>query len=196
VPTLGPRFDEALIYATHLHSTQLRKGTSIPYVSHLLGVASLVIEAHGDEDQAIAALLHDSEEDQGGPVALAQVKHRFGERVARIVHGCSDTDQNPKPPWPERKADYLKRLQEEESDVLLVSLADKLHNARAILADLQTERDALWARFNGTKEQELSYYRSLADTFRSRLPGKLADELSRTVIEIEHLANPAPAPRA
>jgi (p)ppGpp synthase/HD superfamily hydrolase len=196
LPTLGRRFDQALIYATHLHSTQLRKGTSIPYVSHLLGVASLVLEADGDEDQAIAALLHDSQEDQGGPAALAQVRHRFGDRVARIVQGCSDTDQNPKPPWPERKAEYLKRLQEEEPDILLVALADKVHNARAVLADLRILGDALWARFNGTKEQELSYYRGLANTFRSRLPGKLADELNRVVIELENLASVPPAPRA
>jgi (p)ppGpp synthase/HD superfamily hydrolase len=193
---LGDRFEEALLYAAQLHSTQRRKGTTIPYVSHLLAVASLVIEAGGDEDQAIGALLHDAVEDQGGPPAMAQIQHRFGDRVAQIVAGCTDTDQDPKPPWPERKAEYLKRLDEEQPDVLLVSLADKVHNARAVLADLGVIGDELWSRFTGTKEQELGYYRRLADTFRRRLPCELTNELDRVVSEIERIATAAPAREA
>jgi len=188
---LGSRFDEALALATRLHATQLRKGTSIPYVAHLLSVAALVLEAGGDEDQAIAALLHDAVEDQGGAATLAEIRRRFGDRVAAIVDGCSDTDQVPKPPWRRRKEVYLEHLAEAGPDVLLVSLADKIHNARAVLADLRVLGDGLWPRFSGGKDGELWYYRRLADTFAARRPGALADELGRTVAEIERLAGRA-----
>ena len=186
---LGPRFEAALSYATRLHADQLRKSTTIPYISHLLGVASLVIEAGGDEDEAIAALLHDSVEDQGGAATLRLIKRRFGARVGEIVAGCSDTDATPKPPWRARKKAYLKHLKHEESpSIRLVSLADKLHNARAILSDLRNEGSGVWDRFNAQKRDQLWYYRRLADTFLALDKTPMAEELDRVVSKIERLA--------
>jgi (p)ppGpp synthase/HD superfamily hydrolase len=132
-PPLGPRFDRAFAFARELHADQPRKQTTIPYVSHLMGVASLVLEDGGDEDEAIAALLHDAVEDQGGQRTLARVRKLFGQRVALIVEACSDTDVAPKPPWQERKASYIAHLRDPEtsSSAIRVSLADKLHNASA-----------------------------------------------------------------
>jgi (p)ppGpp synthase/HD superfamily hydrolase len=189
-PMLGPRFRDALTYAAELHADQARKGTHIPYLGHLLGVCSLVIDSGGSEDQAIAALLHDSAEDRGGRARLADIEARFGTSVAAIVQACSDTFETPKPPWDERKTNYIERLRNEPSDVLLVSLADKVHNAAAILADLQTMGAALWDRFNGGREGTLWYYRSLADVFAERLGSNwLTRELERLVSAIE--TNPA-----
>jgi (p)ppGpp synthase/HD superfamily hydrolase len=141
---LGTRFDGALIYAVHLHGGQVRKGTTIPYVAHLLGVASLALEAGADEDEAIAALLHDAVEDQGGLARRADIEVRFGARVARIVADCSDADQEPKPPWRERKEAYLANLGSKAKSSLLVSLADKTHNAQAIVSDLHSQGPSLW----------------------------------------------------
>lgn len=166
----------------------MRKGTTIPYVSHLLGVAALVLEAGGDEDQAIAALLHDAVEDQGGAATQAEIQRRFGDRVAAIVAACSDTDRHPKPPWRERKEAYLRHLAHAPREALLVSLADKVHNSRSLLADLRDDGDRTWSRFSGGKEGELWYYRRLADTFGAIAPGRLAAELERTVREIERLS--------
>ena len=185
---LTARFDAALAYAVDIHRTQLRKGTSIPYVAHLLGVAALVLEDGGDEDEAIAALLHDAVEDQGGAPRLADIRARFGDRVARIVDGCTDTDATPKPPWRQRKAAYLAHLREAPLEELRVSAADKLHNARAILAEYREMGEALWPRFNEGREGQLWYYRSLVEAFRARRPGRLTDELARTVDELEKLA--------
>ena len=175
--------------ACELHAGQVRKGSrGIPYVGHLLGVASIVIEDGGDEDEAIAALLHDAPEDQGGEATLARIRDEYGERVAEIVEACTDTLENPKPPWRERKERYIAHLEEAPQDVLRVSLADKVHNARAILADYREVGEELWSRFRGTREESLWYYRTLADLFSRRRPGPLADELRRTVDEIEALA--------
>jgi GTP pyrophosphokinase len=187
---LKHRFEDAVIFATGLHATQLRKGTSIPYAAHLLAVASVVLEDGGDEDQTIAALLHDAVEDQGGPATLEAIRTRFGERVAGIVHGCTDADTIPKPPWQERKQRYLEHLRHAPREVLRVSAADKLHNARAILTDYRTLGDALWARFNPEAGQDniLWYYRALADIFRDRSPGPLSAELGRVVAELHRLA--------
>lgn len=182
---LSDRFTQALILATELHSTQVRKGTSTPYISHLLGVASLVLEHGGDEDEAIAALLHDAVEDQGGAATLALIRGQFGDRVAAIVEGCTDTQQTPKPPWRERKEIYLKHLNHASDSVRLVSAADKLHNARAILTDLHTHGNELWARFSGGQDGVLWYYRSLANTLQSQGSTPLTLELSRTVIAIK-----------
>jgi (p)ppGpp synthase/HD superfamily hydrolase len=146
---LSDRFTQALILATELHATQVRKGTTIPYISHLMGVSSLVLEHGGDEDEAISALLHDAVEDRGGAATLERIRGQFGDRVAAIVEGCTDTQQTPKPPWKERKEAYLKHLHHASTSVCLVSAADKLHNARAILTDLHTYGNALWARFSG-----------------------------------------------
>jgi (p)ppGpp synthase/HD superfamily hydrolase len=188
---LTDRFDRALLYATHVHGGQVRKGTSIPYIAHLLAVAATVLEYGGDEDLAIAALLHDSAEDQGGKGRLEDVRNRFGERVAGIVASCSDSLADTgageeKADWQTRKEDYARHLRAANEDVLRVSLADKVHNARAILRDLGKPeiRNTIWSRFGGRpKEKTLWYYRSLADIFCEKLPGQLSDEL-REIIEV------------
>ena len=178
---LGERFEEALTFAAAAHADQARKGTTIPYVSHLMSVAALVLEAGGDEDQAIAGLLHDTVEDQGGAPMLAEVRQRFGDEVARIVEGCSDTDQTPKPPWKERKVAYLAHLEQADSAILLVSLADKLHNARAQLSDYRALGDALWTRFNAGRDDQLWYYGRLVEIFDKHTSGMLVDEFKRVV---------------
>jgi (p)ppGpp synthase/HD superfamily hydrolase len=141
--TYGERFEEALGYAAHLHRGHLRKGTSIPYVTHLLAVAAIVGENGGTEDEAIAALLHDAVEDQGGPATREEIRRRFGDNVVAIVDGTSDTDITPKPPWRERKEAYVAHVRNALESVRLVSAADKLHNARSILVDLRTEGEAV-----------------------------------------------------
>jgi (p)ppGpp synthase/HD superfamily hydrolase len=186
---LGDRFRRALVFAFDLHRGQVRKGSKgIPYIGHLLGVTSIVIEDGGDEDEAIAALLHDGPEDRGGKATLDRIRAEFGERVGDIVEGCSDTLEDPKPPWRARKEAYLAHLEEASNEVLRVSLADKLHNARAILSDYQEVGEELWSRFRGTREESLWYYRSLSEIFARRCPGPLAEELEATVSEIEALA--------
>jgi (p)ppGpp synthase/HD superfamily hydrolase len=182
---LTDKFDDALVFAHTLHRRQKRKGTRIPYISHLLAVASLVIENGGDEEQAIAALLHDAVEDQGGIETLEMIRVRFGRRVSRIVKDCSDAWVLPKPEWRKRKEDHLAHLQHAPADSLLVSLGDKVHNALAIRRDRDEFGEAVWSRFNGGKEGTLWYYRSLSDCFSDRLPGPLANELGRIVEELE-----------
>ena len=185
---LTDRFDRALLYATHVHGGQVRKGTSTPYVAHLLAVAATVLEYGGDEDLAIAALLHDSVEDQGGRARLEDVRNRFGARVAQVVEACSDSLADTgagerKAHWQERKDKYLAHLQIADEDILRVSLADKVHNARAILRDLRKREigEKIWSRFSQPKERTLWYYGSLADIFRKKLPGQLAEELGEIV---------------
>lgn len=185
---LTERFESALIYAVRLHATQKRKGNGSPYVSHLLAVTALVLEAGGDEDLAIAALLHDAVEDQGGVKTLEEIRRRFGERVAATVDGCSDTYVMPKPPWRERKEKYLQHLPQASEDVRLVSLADKIHNARSILQGFREEGHRVWQRFRGGKEGTLWYYATLVDIFKAVDSSYLVDELERTVREIERLA--------
>jgi (p)ppGpp synthase/HD superfamily hydrolase len=189
---LTDRFDRALLYATHVHGGQVRKGTSTPYIAHLLAVAATVLEYGGDEDLAIAALLHDSAEDQGGTARLDDVRNRFGKRVARIVEACSDSLADTakgerKADWQERKERYLAHLQKADDDILRVSLADKVHNARSILRDLRKAKIGakVWARFSQPKEKTLWYYRSLADRFCKRLPGQLSSELDEIVRVLE-----------
>ena len=184
------RFEQALIYASQAHGSQRRKGTQIPYVAHLLAVCALVLEDGGDEDQAVAALLHDAVEDQGGAARLTDIRARFGERVARIVESCTDTDQQPKPPWLERKRSYLRHLREAPAEVLRVSCADKLDNARAILRDFRALGDRVFERFNPQKADTLWYYACLANIFRARFPGALAGELARTVRALREEAAP------
>lgn len=181
---LTDRFDEALSYASRIHRAQRRKGTEIPYVSHLLAVASLTLEHGGDEDQAIAALLHDAAEDQGGAERLADIEARFGPGVAAIVADCTDAWTEPKPPWRARKEAYIAHLPGKPARSLLVSLADKTHNGRAIVADLRCHGAALWGRFAGGEEGTLWYYESLAAAFAQALPCPLADELARAVAEM------------
>ena len=172
---LTERFQTALAFATELHRDQRRKGTEIPYVSHLLGVASIALEIGADEDQAIAALLHDAVEDQGGAACLEEIRKRFGDRVAGIVSDCTDADVEPKPPWRGRKEAYIASLDHKPKDSLLVSLADKTHNARAILDDLVVHGPALWQRFTGGRDGSLWYYDQLASAFLRLLPGPAAD---------------------
>jgi (p)ppGpp synthase/HD superfamily hydrolase len=186
---LTNRFEEALVLAAQFHARQLRKGTPIPYISHLLAVTSLVLENGGNEDETIAALLHDAVEDQGGADARETIRHLFGDNVTAIVDGCSDTDQIPKPPWRERKERYIAHLRTASSSVRLVSAADKLHNVRSVLADYRILGEALWSRFNGGKAGTLWYYRAVTDTLREVAPSPLIDELDRALTELERLAN-------
>ncbi|MBA2278017.1 MAG: HD domain-containing protein [Chloroflexia bacterium] len=185
--TLSSRFDDALIYARQLHATQVRKGTTIPYFAHQLAVTSIALEHGGGEDESIAALLHDAIEDQGGPATRAEIRDRFGDNVVAIVDGCTDAETIPKPPWRERKEDYVAHIAVSSPAVRLVSAADKLHNARSILADYRQLGEALWSRFNGGREGTLWYYRALVDVFRSVESSRLVDELDRTVSELERL---------
>ena len=182
---LTDRFDEALAYASRAHRAQIRKGSGIPYVSHLLGVASLALELGADEDQAIAALLHDAVEDQGGAERLADIRARFGDRVAEIVADCTDTDVEPKPPWQARKEAYVASLADKPPHSLLVSLADKLHNAGAILTDLTAHGPSVWGRFTGGREGSLWYYKALSEAFEARLPGPAANRLARLVKDMQ-----------
>jgi (p)ppGpp synthase/HD superfamily hydrolase len=191
---LTQRFNEALVFASELHAKQIRKGADIPYVSHLLAVASIVLEHGGGEDEAIAALLHDAIEDQaqhnGGAEALRRkIREKFGDIVAEIVDGCTDADTYPKPPWCERKERYLVHIRQAPHSVRLVSAADKLHNARAILSDYRTLADELWSRFNAGKGDQLWYYRELVKAFRDAGSSSLIDELDRVVTELEKLTN-------
>jgi GTP pyrophosphokinase len=194
---LSPRFTDAVAYAAELHARQWKKGTDIPYVAHLLGTCAIALEHGADEDAAIAALLHDAIEDQGGAAIEAKIQDRFGARVAAIVRGCSDSEGEPKPPWRERKAAYIAHLVTADRATLLVSASDKLDNARRILADLRAETAAghadaatVWARFKGGREGQLWYLRELVTTFRANPAHepRLVDELERTVTAIEAFA--------
>jgi len=189
---LTDRFDRGLLYATHVHGGQVRKGTAVPYVAHLLAVAATVLEYGGDEDMAIAALLHDAAEDQGGARRLDDIRNRFGERVAAIVRACSDSLADAaageaKDDWRSRKERYLAHLEGADADCLLVSLADKIHNARSILRDLRKSEigRAVWHRFKRGRDDQVWYYKALAAAYRRHLPGQLADELSEIVELIE-----------
>jgi GTP pyrophosphokinase len=187
--TLTARFERALTYACIVHAGQVRKATPIPYVSHLLAVASLALENGADEDAAIAALLHDAVEDAGGQGRANDIRARFGDRVAGIVLGCTDADVIPKPPWRQRKEAYIAHLAEATRETLLVSCCDKLHNARSIVIDIRTVGDELWSRFKGGKDGTLWYYRSLVDAFRRQdAPARVVDELDRVVTVMEQLA--------
>ncbi len=182
------RLAEAFAFAASVHRTQLRKATTIPYVAHLMSVSALVLEHGGDEEQAMAGLLHDVIED-GGPEYEPVIRHLFGERVAALVRACTDADVKPKPPWRERKETYIAHLREAAPDALLVSACDKLHNARAIVADQQVIGNTMFARFTGGKDGSLWYYKTLSAVFLERLPGPLADELDRTVRQMQMLAD-------
>jgi GTP pyrophosphokinase len=189
-----PDFERALAFATRLHARQVRKGTDIPYISHLLAVASLVLEYGGGPDEAIAGLLHDAIEDcpkdyPGEVAALRRdIESEFGHAVLEIVEGCTDTDSVRKPPWRERKERYIAHVREASASVHLVSCADKLHNSRSIVADLRVHGDALFARFKGGREGTLWYYTALATVFTELGPRELAAELQRTVNTMNTLA--------
>jgi len=194
---LTSRFYRAIVFAGELHVSQVRKGTAIPYVAHLMAVAALVLEHGGTEEQAIAGLLHDAIEDQGecfegGADGLRQeIERGFGTAVLAIVEACTDADTIPKPPWRDRKEAYIAHIRTAPADVLIVSCADKLHNARAILSDYRAIGDALWQRFTAGKDGTLWYYQALVDAFQSNpaTPRTLVDELAQTVTQIVELAH-------
>jgi GTP pyrophosphokinase len=190
IRALSHRFSDALIFAAELHAHQRKKGTEIPYVAHLLGACAIALEYGANEDAAIAALLHDAIEDQGGVATEAVIRERFGVDVAAIVLGCSDSVGDPKPPWRERKEAYLAHLAGADRATLLVSASDKLDNARRILADVRAGVPDLWARFKGGRDGQLWYLRSLVAAFRANPDHepRLIDELERTVGAIEALA--------
>lgn len=185
-PRLSRRFEEALAFTAGLHATQTRKGTEIPYIAHLLAVASLVITYGGDEDEVIAGLLHDAVEDQGGRPTLEMIRGRFGERVASIVAGCTDTEVQPKPPWRERKERYLHHLRSASSSVKLVAAADKLDNVRAILADYRNVGDSIWGRFNAGQAEQQWFYRGCVTALEGG-PQALIRELETVVQQLEQL---------
>jgi GTP pyrophosphokinase len=195
---LGPRFLRAIEFAAAKHRGQARKASTIPYVAHLMGVASLVLEAGGDEDLAIAALLHDVVEDCGGTPMLKEVRRRFGSKVARIVDGCTDAYTIPKPEWRERKESYIRRLKQEDADTRLVSAADKLNNVRSILSDYRAVGESVWSRFNGGRDGTLWYYRTLRDEFLRSKPNRVTRDFDLAVRELELLTagKPSPTPQA
>lgn len=191
---LGSRFLRAFLFAAEKHSGQTRKASTIPYIAHLMGVASLVLEAGGDEDLAIAALLHDVVEDCGGVPMLKEVRRRFGPRVAKVVDGCTDADIYPKPPWRERKEKYIRRLRQEGPDTRLVSAADKLNNVRSIVSDYRAIGESVWSRFNGGRDGTLWYYRTLRDEFLRHKPNRITQDLELAVCELETLVQASPIP--
>ena len=184
---LTDRFPQAISYAFELHREQKRKGTGIPYIGHLLEVAGIVLEYGGNEDEAIAALLHDAVEDQGGPKTREEIRIRFGENVVKIVDDCSDTDKDPKPPWKERKEAYLEHLTHASQSTILVSAADKLHNVRSIIKDSRLEGEGVWDRFNGKKEGTLWYYRELIKTYKKIGNSSIISELERAFDDLENI---------
>jgi len=187
--TLSPRFSEALVYAAALHAEQRRKASGVPYIAHLLGVAAIALEYGADENEAIAALLHDAIEDQGGAATREEIRRRFGLEVVAIVDGCTDSDVLPKPPWRQRKQAYVARLPEASAAVRLVAAADKLHNARSILSDYRVHGEALWQRFRAGRDGTLWYYRAVVAALRQAGANPLVEELARTVGEIERLVS-------
>lgn len=188
-PRLGIRLQRAFRYAAEKHAGQTRKQTAVPYLSHLMAVASLVLEAGGDEDMAIAALLHDVVEDCGGTPRLREIRKQFGARVARIVEGCTDSFGEPKAEWVERKKNYLREVRHADAETRLVSACDKLHNVRTILADYREDGESIWARFSGKKEGTLWYYRALSDEYGRRNPNRNTRELEIAVIDLERAVN-------
>lgn len=189
---LTSRFSEALTTAADLHAAQLRKGTNVPYVAHLLGVTSIALTHGADEDEAVGALLHDAIEDAPLSLGAAGVRRliadRFGARVLELVEGCTDTDVTPKPAWIVRKLAYVAHADQLSPSVLLVSAADKLHNAGAILSDYRSIGDELWGRFNADAGRSgvVGYYRGLVTAYRAAgHHPRLVSELDEVVTAIE-----------
>jgi len=190
------RFTDAVAYACAAHGVNKRKGTEISYVAHILGVTAIALEYGATEEEAIGALLHDVVEDCGGQPRLDDIRERFGPTIAAIVAGCTDTTATPKPPWRERKENYLQHLPQASAAIRLVSAADKLHNARATLGDYQHIGEKVWTRLNGGKAGTLWYYRALVTAFQAAGSTALIEELDRTVTAIEQLADRAEPPGA
>jgi len=188
VMPLGPRFEEGLLLAARLHAGQVRKLSGAPYVGHLLGVCATVLAEGGDEDEALAALLHDAVEDQGGLATRDDIARRFGPRVAEIVDGCSDATETPKPPWRERKEAHLARLADASASVCLVEAADKLDNVRALAREYRRHGPAVWSHFRGGRDGTLWYYRAMLDVLRRGAPADMVAELEQAVRALEQLA--------
>lgn len=199
---LSSRFESALVYANQLHRHQIRKGSGVPYISHLLSVAALVIEDGGNEDEAIAALLHDAIEDQGGDQTRQEIKAKFGQNVVEIVNGCTDAEVIPKPPWKQRKEQYIAKMRNASPEVRRVSMADKVHNLRSILADYHRKDvspesnsgacivrgdEDIWSKFKGGKAGSLWYYRSLIEINRQMGTSYLTEECDRLVQQLAQL---------
>jgi (p)ppGpp synthase/HD superfamily hydrolase len=182
--SLGPRFEKALSYAVQTHASQKKKASDTPYLAHLMTVTALVLEDGGSEDEAIAALLHDAVEDQGGRPRLDDIRVRFGETVARIVEGCTDSFETPKAPWAERKRAYVAHAAHIDRATLRVSAADKVANVTAIMRDRRRVGESVWARFNASREEVIWYYSALVDAFRAAGGGPLVDELARLVADL------------
>ena len=189
---LTNRFEDALNFVTKLHKEQNRKGTSIPYISHLLAVASIVIEHSNSEDEVIGALLHDAVEDHPHEGKTKEdIKTLFGDKILSLVLECSDSEVIPKPPWEKRKEKYIDHVKSISSSAQLISLADKLHNSRTILRDYKEVGEKLWVRFTGKKDGTLWYYRTLVNTYKdiNNLPNSLVSEIDEIVTSLEDLSN-------
>ncbi|MBD2451582.1 HD domain-containing protein [Nostoc sp. FACHB-152] len=178
---LTSKFEEALVYATRLHAHQIRKISGVPYIAHLLSVAALILEAGGTEEEAIAGLLHDAVEDQGGKSTREEIRQHFGETVVAIVDACTESDTYPKPPWQERKQRYLDNLRHASASVRRVSLADKLHNARSLLADYRQHGSGIWQQFKTGKEGTLWFYQQLQQVYSASGSDFLTQEFSQVV---------------
>ena len=188
-PRLTPKFTRALTYASRLHGGKLRKKTRIPDIDHILGVTSIALEYGANETEAIAALLHDAAEDAGGRQRLNDIRRKFGNAVAKIVDGCSDTYDDPKPPWLDRKKKYVRHVRDAAVSTKLVSASDKLQNVRSLLRNYRNEGDRLWKRYNCGKEGALWYYRALVNAFTGNRIKPLVRDLDFAVRELERVAN-------
>jgi (p)ppGpp synthase/HD superfamily hydrolase len=186
---LSPRFSEALCYVAKLHGEQRRKVSGEPYISHLLAVAAIVMEYGGSEDEAIAALLHDAVEDQGGEATLAEIRRRFGDAIAEIVMGCTDTAESPKPPWRQRKESYIARLRDASASIRLVVAADKLHNIRSLLREYRRCGESLWTSFHGGQAGTLWYYNAVTEVLKQAAITPIVEELDRALEELEVVAS-------
>lgn len=188
-PTLSQKFELALMYATRLHADQIRKVDGTPYIAHLLSVAAMVLEAGGSEAEAIAGLLHDSLEDQGSAQTRAEIRQLFGEEVFSIIEGCTESEIIPKPPWMERKQRYIAQLLIASSSVRLVSLADKLHNARSLLASLHLFGEEVWTYFKAGKDSTLWFYKALMPIYRTINQPWMLQEFEQVIFELEHFSS-------
>lgn len=185
---LGPRFEQALLFASQMHARQRRKDTGAPYIAHVMGVTALVLEDGGSEEEVIAALLHDSAEDQGGEQVLVEIRKKYGDKIAAIVYECSDTLDSPKPPWKGRKQGHLTRLEDASREALHIMLADKVYNSRSLLRGLQERGPEIWGKFKGGKEGTLWYFHQMLALFQKHFSGYLVNELARVVVAIEAIS--------
>lgn len=179
------RFQDAFLYASKLHETQQRKISGIPYIAHLMGVSSLVMDDGGDTEEAIAALLHDAIEDQGGEATRVEIRRRYGERVVEIVNGCTDAETMPKPPWRERKEKFIQSLAGASSGVIRVCAADKLDNIRSLILLYETMGEGVWEAFKGKKEGTIWYYAEVTKALRAHSDGRLVRALEKAVNDLQ-----------